>query len=115
MNDAPSAVVPGSGAVFAAVFATVESRKRLLPPKSYVTSLLKKGTDAIACKLAEESGEVIKAAREESKEQFTRELCDLVFHAFVLMADKDVSLIDVEKELGRRHGISGLEEKAGRK
>ena len=115
MSDLPSEALPGSGAVLAAVFATVESRKRLLPPNSYVASLLRKGTDAIACKVAEESGEVIKAARDQSKEQFTKELCDLFFHAFVLMADKDVSLTHLETELGRRHGISGLDEKAGRK
>lgn len=107
--------VPGTGAVLAAVYATVEERKKNPPSKSYVVSLLNKGTDAILCKIAEETGEVVKAAREKDKEQVTKELCDLFFHAMVLMANKDVSLADVEAELGKRHGISGIDEKASRK
>ncbi len=106
---------PGSGAVFAAVFSTVEERKKTMPEKSYVATLLRKGTDAICCKVAEESGETIKAAREQGTEHLTKELCDLFFHAMVLMADKNISLAELEAELGRRHGISGLDEKASRK
>jgi phosphoribosyl-ATP pyrophosphohydrolase len=105
---------PGSGAVLAAVLATVEERKKNPPAKSYVVSLLNKGTDAILCKLAEETGEVIKAAREQSKELLTKELCDLYFHAMVLMADKGVTLTEIETELAKRHGISGIDEKASR-
>ena len=107
--------VPGTGAVIAAVFDTIEQRKQVMPPKSYVATLLREGTSAIACKMAEETGEVIKAAREQSADALTKELCDLLFHALVLMADKDISLFDLETELGRRHGLSGLDEKAARK
>ncbi len=96
------------------VFQTILERKRDMPKGSYVASLLRSGTDTILCKMAEETGEVIKAAREEDKERLTSELCDLFFHAFVLMANKDVSFEDIEKELAQRHGISGLEEKASR-
>jgi len=106
---------PGTGAVLAAVFGTVEERKKTMPEKSYVVSLLRKGTDAICCKVAEEAGETIKAAREQDTGHLTKELCDLFFHAMVLMADKNISLADLEAELGRRHGISGLDEKASRK
>jgi phosphoribosyl-ATP pyrophosphohydrolase len=105
----------GSGAVLAAVLGTVEERKKTMPEKSYVASLLRKGTDAICCKLAEETGETIKAAREQNKEQLTKELCDVFFHAMVLMADKNVTLAEIENELGKRHGISGIDEKASRK
>jgi phosphoribosyl-ATP pyrophosphohydrolase len=107
--------LPGSGAVLAAVYATVEERKRSMPEKSYVVTLLKKGTDAICCKVAEETGEAIKAAREQSTGALTKELCDLFFHTMVLMADKGISLQDLELEFGKRHGISGLDEKAARK
>jgi phosphoribosyl-ATP pyrophosphohydrolase len=86
-----------------------------MPEKSYVVSLLNKGTDAICCKVAEETGEVIKAAREQSTGALTKELCDVFFHAMVLMASKDISLADLEAEFGKRHGISGLDEKAARK
>ncbi|HYG77190.1 MAG TPA: phosphoribosyl-ATP diphosphatase [Planctomycetota bacterium] len=106
---------PGTGAVLAAVFATVEERKKTMPEKSYVATLLRKGTDGICCKVAEEAGETIKAAREQDTEHLTKELCDLFFHAMVLMADKNISLAHLEAELGKRHGISGLDEKASRK
>lgn len=108
-------VVHGSGAVLAGVWATVEERKRTMPEKSYVATLLRKGTDTICCKLAEECGESIKAAREQTTGHLTKELCDLFFHTMVLMADKGVSLKDLETELAKRHGISGLDEKAARK
>ena len=115
MGNKTSEMLSGSGAVLAAVLATVERRKLTMPPDSYVAGLLRRGTDAIACKLAEECGESIKAAREQTAHQLTKELCDLLFHMMVLMADKDITLADLENELRRRHGISGLEEKARRK
>jgi len=107
--------IPGSGAVLAAVYATVEERKTTMPEKSYVAQLLRKGTDTILCKVAEETGEVIKAAREQSREALIKELCDLYFHSMVLMAEKDITLAELEAEFGKRHGISGLDEKAARK
>jgi len=106
--------VPGTGSVLAAVFATVDERKKTMPEKSYVATLLRKGPDAIGCKMAEETGEVIKAAREQSREQTIKEMCDLTFHMMVMMAAKDISMTDLEQEFGRRHGISGLDEKASR-
>jgi phosphoribosyl-ATP pyrophosphohydrolase len=105
---------PGTGAVLAAVYGTVEERRATMPEKSYVATLLRKGTDAICCKVAEETGEVIKAAREQSREALIKELCDLYFHSMVLMADKDITLAELEAEFGKRHGISGLDEKASR-
>jgi phosphoribosyl-ATP pyrophosphohydrolase len=107
--------VYGSGAVMAAVSKTVEQRKKIMPEKSYVAKLLRNGTDGICCKVAEETGEVIKAAREQTPIQLRKELCDLFFHAMVLMADKDISFADIEAEMASRHGISGLDEKASRK
>jgi phosphoribosyl-ATP pyrophosphohydrolase len=104
-----------NGAVFAAVYKTIEERKLTMPERSYVATLLRKGVDAICCKIAEESGEIIKAAREQTPEQLTKEACDLFFHAMVLLAAKDISFAAVENEFGRRHGISGLDEKESRR
>ena len=113
MSESEKSYLPG--AVFAAVYQTIEDRKQTMPEKSYVAQLLRKGTDAICCKIAEEAGETIKAAREQTPEQLTKEVCDLFFHTMVLLASKGISLDAVEMEFGRRHGISGLDEKAGRK
>lgn len=114
MPDAENIPVIPPGAIFAAVFKTVEERKRTMPEKSYVAQLLRKGTDAICCKIAEESGETIKAAREQTKEHLSKEVCDLFFHTMVLLAEKEISFASIEAEFGRRHGISGLDEKASR-
>ena len=43
------------------------------------------------------------------------EAADLIYHTLVLLACRDVTLDQVEAELGRRFGVSGLEEKAARK
>jgi len=108
-------IVYGTGSVIAGVWATVDERKRTMPEKSYVATLLRKGTDSICCKIAEEAGETVKAAREQSVGALTNELCDLLFHMMVLMADRQISLKDLESEFAKRHGISGLDEKASRK
>ena len=103
------------GSIIAAVYETIEIRKRTKPEKSYVVTLLKKGVDTICCKVAEESGELIKSAREDDNEHIKKEACDLLFHTMVLLAAKDISLEELEAEFARRHGISGLDEKAARK
>ena len=69
-----------------------------MPEKSYVAQLLRKGPDAICCKIAEEAGETIKAAREQTTEHLTKEVCDLLFHTMVLLASKDVSFEAIETE-----------------
>jgi phosphoribosyl-ATP pyrophosphohydrolase len=106
--------MPTPGSIIAAVFETVEERKRNPPAKSYVVSLLNKGTDTILCKVAEETGEVIKAAREQTKERTVKEIADLYFHTMVLMADRGITLAELEAELAARHGISGIDEKNAR-
>jgi phosphoribosyl-ATP pyrophosphohydrolase len=103
------------GETLVGLFATVQQRKRTMPRHSYVAALIRAGRDAIGCKLAEETGEVIKSVREYDRTRKIKEFCDLFFHAFVLMAHQGLTLDEVEAELARRHGISGLDEKANRK
>jgi phosphoribosyl-ATP pyrophosphohydrolase len=60
----------------------------------------------------------MEAAREPGdagREHFIREVGDLVYHLMVLMRQRNCSLTDLEAELTRRFGVSGLEEKAARK
>jgi phosphoribosyl-ATP pyrophosphohydrolase len=45
----------------------------------------------------------------------TNETADLIYHLFVLLAHRDIALTEIEQELARRFGISGLAEKAARK
>lgn len=90
-------------------------RKGASADESYVASLYQKGLDHILKKVGEESSEVIIAAKSEQRDELIKEMADLWFHCLVLLVDQCVSIKDVEQELDRRFGISGLEEKASRK
>ncbi len=72
---------------------------------SYTTYLFEKGRDKILKKVGEESTEVIIAGKADDKAETIYELADLVYHALVLMADMDISVDDVLKELASRHVI----------
>lgn len=102
-------------AVLSELFKTIEQRKKAAPEKSYVASLYAKGIDAILEKVKEESAELIDAARNSRKGEIIHETADLLFHTFVLLGQKNISLQDILNELKRRAGISGIEEKASRK
>lgn len=89
------------------------------PPgeRSYVVSLLQGGTAKINAKVVEEAAEVVEAADEpgdEGRAHLVREVADLVFHAIVLLRARDADWTEVEAELARRFGISGIVEKESR-
>ncbi|QKI88248.1 phosphoribosyl-ATP diphosphatase [Thiomicrorhabdus xiamenensis] len=97
------------------------ARKDEAADKSYVASLYAKGTEKILKKIAEESLEVAMAAKdhdnsqsEQDKEHLIYEVTDLWFHSLVLLAHKDISSEAITKELQRRFGLSGHDEKASR-
>mgnify|MGYP006303265729 CR=1 FL=1 len=95
----------------------IEDRKANPPERSYTTQLLHGGVDKIGRKVIEEAREVIAAAAEADPEghgHLVHEAADLIYHLFVMMAYRDVTLNEVEAELARRFGISGLDEKASR-
>ncbi len=94
---------------------TLEARKGAAPESSYVARLYSKGDDAILKKVIEEAGEVLLAARDADKQHLVYEVADLWFHSLVLLAHKGLSADDVLKELARREGVSGIEEKRNRK
>ena len=93
---------------------TIEDRKGKDPSSSYVASLMAKGTEKINSKITEEAAEVCEAALEDDKAHLVYEICDLFFHTLVLAGYKGVTLDEIEAELHRRHGTSGLAEKASR-
>ncbi len=101
--------------IFDKLFAVIESRKGQSPDSSYVASLMHKGTEKINSKILEEAGEVAEAALEDDREHQIYEICDLLFHTFVLAGYKEISLLDIRNELNRRFGKSGITEKAERK
>lgn len=98
---------------------TVIAQRRAMPPgsKSYVRTLLDGGVPAIGAKVTEEAAEVVEAAAEPGapgRAHLVREAADLAFHLLVLLAHQGVAWSEVESELARRFGTSGLDEKASR-
>ncbi len=93
----------------------LEERKSAAPDSSYVAGLYHKGLDAILKKIGEEATETVMAAKDGDKDKIVYETADLWFHSMVLLAHAGLGPDDVMKELERRFGLSGLEEKASRK
>jgi len=92
----------------------LKERKQADPSSSYVASLYDKGLDTILKKVGEESAETIIAAKDGDAEQIIYETADLWFHTLVMLVDQSIDPQDVLKELERRFGLSGIEEKASR-
>lgn len=84
------------------------------PASSYVASLAAKGLPKVAQKVGEEAVETIIAALGEADEQLVGEAADLIFHLTLLLKLRGLGLDHVAAELDRRHGQSGLAEKAAR-
>ncbi len=68
----------------------------------------------IARKLGEEAVETVVAALAHDDAALTGEAADLLFHLLVMLEARNITLADVEAELTRREGVSGLAEKAAR-
>jgi phosphoribosyl-ATP pyrophosphohydrolase len=100
--------------VFARLAQTFAARKHANPATSYTASLFAKGPDAILKKIGEEATELILASKDGKTDAIVYEASDLMFHFLMLLSAFDLSLDDVRRELERREGVSGIEEKASR-
>lgn len=112
---APPPASTSANSVVAQLMAVIEDRKRNPPPKSYTTTLLNGGIPKIGGKVQEEAREVVEAAYEAGepgRKHVIAEAADVVYHLLVLLAHQDVKWDEVEAEIARRFGISGLDEKA---
>ena len=84
---------------------------------SYTAKLLAGGAAKIGSKVTEEAAELVEAAEEPGdagREHFVYEAGDLLYHTLVLCRWRGVDLAEVEAELARRFGTSGIAEKASR-
>ena len=80
----------------------IVTKKKELPKNSYTASLFEQGLQKILEKVEEESGEVLQAAKKESRTRLIEESSDLLYHLFVLLVQKNISLDDIIQELQRR-------------
>jgi len=81
----------------------IKERKHTMPEGSYTTYLFDKGIDKILKKIAEESGEVIIAAKNNSKEELVYEAADLMYHLMVLLQNQGLTIDQIVDELATRH------------
>lgn len=106
-----------NSSVIARLAAVIDERKANPPAKSYTTALLQGGVEKIGGKVLEEAAEVVEAAREpgeEGRKHLVYEAADLLYHLLVMLTHREIQLTEVEQELARRFGISGIDEKAAR-
>ena len=94
--------------------ATIEARKGAAPDTSWTAKLLAKGPEKCAEKFGEEAIEAVIEAVRGDRARLTAEAADVLYHLLVMCAARDVTLAQIEAELTRREGVSGLAEKAAR-
>ena len=85
------------------LFEIIEGRKKDLPSDSYTAKLMNAGENAILRKIGEESLEIIFASKDEGQQRLIEESADLLYHLWVLLSYKGISLDQVKEELENRH------------
>ena len=100
--------------ILQAVYQVILDRRAQPAESSYTASLMQKGIDKILKKVGEEATEVVIAAKGGKRDEIVYETADLLFHLLVMLGFHDIPPEEVYKELRRRFGTSGIEEKAAR-
>ncbi|MDM5154035.1 phosphoribosyl-ATP diphosphatase [Bacillus sp. DX1.1] len=90
--------------VLRSLYETIQQRKENPLSESYTNYLFAKGEDKILKKIGEECTEVIIAAKNDHKEELVKEMVDVIYHCFVLLAEKNIPLEDVLEEVKGRQG-----------
>lgn len=101
LDELPMAETSGEAAGH--LFATVLERQRSGDPAaSYVARLLSEGVDRVAQKVGEEAVETVIAAKNADREEVAKEVADLWFHTFILLAQQGMTPEDVWSVLESR-------------
>ncbi|WP_243521279.1 phosphoribosyl-ATP diphosphatase [Bacillus pseudomycoides] len=90
--------------VMKSLYETIQMRKESPILESYTNYLFTKGEDKILKKIGEECTEVVIAAKNDNKEELIKEMVDVMYHCFVLLVEKNISLEDVLEEVKERQG-----------
>jgi phosphoribosyl-AMP cyclohydrolase / phosphoribosyl-ATP pyrophosphohydrolase len=94
--------------------AVLLARKTSTAEASYTKSLYDAGPVRIGEKLREEADELARAVASEEASRVVSEAADVLFHVMVALRSRNVGIADVLRELSRREGTGGHEEKKGR-
>jgi len=96
------------------LYHTILQRKSDNSQKSWTKKLLN-DKNLLLSKIREEADELAFAIDQEDDQQVIYEASDLLYHALVGLAYRDVSPDRIKQETARRFGTTGIEEKASRK
>ena len=88
-------------------YETILARKEAQQEGSYTCYLFEKGLDKILKKVGEESTEMVIAAKNGVKEETVGEICDLIYHTLVMMANEGIAVQDVMAELDKKKKKTG--------
>ena len=89
------------------LYEVVTERKANPQEGSYTCYLFEKGLDKILKKVGEECAETIIAAKNKDKDELSNEICDLIYHLMVMMAESEVPLESVMEILETRRAKIG--------
>ena len=89
----------------------LKERKHKDSSQSYVSTLYDKGNTGINAKILEECNEYIESTAKADRTHMIHEAADLWFHTLVSLSLNELSSSDILKELERRFGLSGIDEK----
>ena len=92
---------------FLALYQTILDRKSHPQEGSYTCYLFDKGLDKILKKCGEECAETIIAAKNNDHGETVFEICDLLFHLSVLMANQGITPDEIAAELDKRSQKTG--------
>lgn len=87
---------------FKDMYEVVMNRRAEPQEGSYTCYLFEKGLDKILKKCGEECTEMVIAAKNSDKEELVGEINDLLYHMIVLMAERGVTVEDVEEVMVER-------------
>jgi len=109
-DGAPAASTAQGFAWLETLWSTIESRAAERPTGSYTSALLDGGVDAVGRKVTEEATEVLLAAKDDAvasspatRDALAGEAADLLYHALVLLAERDLAPAAVLATLRERH------------
>lgn len=85
------------------LFDLIKQRKKDLPENSYTTKLFNEGANRIIQKVGEEAVETLIAAKNNDKNEIINETSDLIYHLFVLLAERGIEFSEIVNNLEKRH------------
>ncbi len=85
------------------IFEVIVDRIKNPTEKSYVSKLNRKGEDAVLQKIGEETTELVLAVKANRPEEIVHEATDILFFILVLLAQKNLKLQEIFKQLEHRH------------